>query len=408
VTPVHPPLSGRPRLLFIAEAVTLAHVTRLLALALGLDFRRYDVRFACHPRYASLYAPVPFPVHDIYSIPTTRFLEALANGDPFYDAATLRRYVREDLALLESLAPAVVIGDFRLSLSVSARVAGIPYLAVANAHWSPYARPRFVLPELPLTRRLGMRLGQLVFDCLRPLIFARHARPLNRVRRDYGLPPVGRGLPQLISDGDRTLYADLPELVPTFHRPPGHRYAGPILWSAHRRPAWWNRCPQNRTTVYVTFGTSGHSELLSLILDALAELGCTALVATAGRADGLSRRSGTWVAAYLPGIEAAERAGLVVCNGGSATVYQGLAAGTPVLGIPGNLDQSLTMDYLRKAGAGEPVRAGEVTGRRIKQMVSRLLHQPPYRGQAQRLRAYIKESRPIGVLEEVIEEFVKR
>ena len=43
--------------------------------------------------------------------------------------------------------PDLVIGDFRLSLSVSARVAGVPYIAIANSWWSPFGRPRFELAE---------------------------------------------------------------------------------------------------------------------------------------------------------------------------------------------------------------------------------------------------------------------
>ena len=68
----------------------------------------------------------------------------------------LRAYVDDDLALLEAVRPDVVIGDFRLSLSVSARVAGIPYVNVTNAYWSPYARPHFEVPNLALTRLVGL------------------------------------------------------------------------------------------------------------------------------------------------------------------------------------------------------------------------------------------------------------
>ena len=54
--------------------------------------------------------------------------------------------------MIREVEPDVVVGDFRLSLSVSARVAGVPYLAITNAYWSPYARQRFPLPELPVVR----------------------------------------------------------------------------------------------------------------------------------------------------------------------------------------------------------------------------------------------------------------
>ena len=60
------------------------------------------------------------------------FLDNLAKGRPVYDVNTLRSYVRADLALLEAVKPDLVVGDFRISLGVSARVAGIPYWTVTK------------------------------------------------------------------------------------------------------------------------------------------------------------------------------------------------------------------------------------------------------------------------------------
>ena len=45
----------------------------------------------------------------------------------------------DDLELIRRIEPDVVVGDFRLSLAVSAPMAGVPYIALANAYWSPFA-----------------------------------------------------------------------------------------------------------------------------------------------------------------------------------------------------------------------------------------------------------------------------
>src|SRR5436189_86575 len=116
----------------------------------------------------------------INSSSAEEFRNALAHGGPLYDAATLRRYVNEDLAVLEDIRPDLVVGDFRLSLSVSARVARIPYATITSAYWSPYARPRFPLPEHPLVDAIGVASAQRAFDLVRPFVFAYHARPMNR------------------------------------------------------------------------------------------------------------------------------------------------------------------------------------------------------------------------------------
>jgi UDP:flavonoid glycosyltransferase YjiC (YdhE family) len=226
-------MSARPRqrVLFVAEAVTLAHVARPMVLARALDPQRHAVEFAWDPRYARLFPKPDFPLHQITTIPGEQFEAALASGSPLYDAPTLRRYVEQDLQLLERVRPDVVVGDFRLSLAVSAAVAKVPYLNLSNAYWSPYARQHFPVPELPVARLLGVRLGQLAFTLARPLAFALHARPLNTVRREHGLPALGHDLRHSYTWGDHTLYADIPELFTTQALPPNHHFLGPILWS---------------------------------------------------------------------------------------------------------------------------------------------------------------------------------
>lgn len=394
------PRSQKPRVLFVAEAVTLAHVARAVALARTLDQDRYEVHLACDPRYHPLFEDVPATVHSIVTISGRHFQDRLRRGDPLYRPEELHRYVEDDLRLLTRLHPDAVIGDFRQSLSVSARVAAVPYLTVTNAHWSPFARQRFIVPELALTDRFGPRIGQALFTVMRPFVFAQQASALNGVRREYGLPALGYSLPDQYTDADVTLYADVPELVPTFRRPPHHHYVGPVLWSPNTIPPWWNSLPVTGRMAYVTLGTSGRSDLLPLILEALEELGIGAVVSTAGDPIPARLPPRTWIARYLPGQAAAARADLVICNGGSATVYQALAAGKPVLGIANNLDQYLMMDYVRRSGAGDYLRAGAISRASVMTMCRRLLDDPAGRAQAGRIQSAIDPTRTAGAFEQ--------
>ena len=137
----------------------------------SLDPAAYEVLFACHPRYNALLGDLPFAFRPIESVGCDRFLDALARGAPLYDADTLEEYVREDLEVLREFRPDVVVGDFRLSLSVSARLAGVRYLTVTNAYWSPFARQRFPMPDLPFVRTLGVSLASVVLLLgLRPMV----------------------------------------------------------------------------------------------------------------------------------------------------------------------------------------------------------------------------------------------
>jgi len=376
----------RPRILFVAEAVTLAHIARPIALAQDLDPARYEVVLASDPRYRSLLGDLAVPLRAIRTISSECFLEALARGRPLYNAETLRGYVREDLEVIEETSPDLIVGDFRLSLSVSARVAGVPYLTITNVYWSPYAQLRFPMPELPLTKWVGIPLARMLFGMVRPWAFAVHTLPLNRIRREYGLSSLGFDLRRIYTEADHTLYADPPEFVPTPGLPANHHFLGPIVWSPSvELPAWWEDVPRKGPAIYVTLGSSGRCDLLPVVLDALADLPVTVMASTAARVGLGTIPPNARVAAFLPGAEAAARARLVVCNGGSLTTQQALVCGTPVLGLVSNMDQHLNMGAVARLGAGELVRAESATIASIRAAVNRMLVQTTYSEAASRL-----------------------
>jgi UDP:flavonoid glycosyltransferase YjiC (YdhE family) len=97
------------------------------------------------------------------------------------------------------------------------------------------------------------------------------------------------------------------------------------------------------------------------------------MAATAGRGETVASRANTYVADFLPGCAAAERSRLVVCNGGSPTTQQALAAGKPVLGLPCNLDQYLNMQAVCDRGAGRQIRSDAADPKRIREAVTLML-----------------------------------
>ncbi|MFC9897320.1 glycosyltransferase [Nocardia sp. NPDC127579] len=348
---------SRIRVLLLAEAVTLAHVARPVALAAGLDRRRFDVHFASAPQFDSVIGDLPYTRHELASIGPTRFLDALARGAPLYTEKDLHGYTAEECRLFADIAPDIVVGDFRLSLAVSARLARIPYAAIANAYWSVDSGRRIPLPELPLTRALGVRAAAPIFAAARPFAFALHTLAHNRLRRYHGLPTLGSDLRAVYTDADHLLFADPPELAPAHVLSRRARFLGPVLWSPSGAPGWWNDLPEDRPLVYVTLGSSGASALLRDVVRALAEVPVTVLTASAGAGLPDPLPANVFVSEYLPGDAAARRSALVICNGGSPTVQQALAAGRPVLGLPANMDQHLSMWSVVAAGAGTLLRS---------------------------------------------------
>jgi UDP:flavonoid glycosyltransferase YjiC (YdhE family) len=143
--------------------------------------------------------------------------------------------------------------------------------------------------------------------------------------------------------------------------------------------------PTEKPVVYVTLGSSGPGALLNLVLQGLADLPVSVIVATAGRGVPAHVPTNAFLAAFLPGSDAAARAALVICNGGSPTTHQALAAGVPVLGLPSNLDQYLNMGAVCRAGAGAVLRSGTLRAAQLRTAVSNALAQRSYAAAARRL-----------------------
>lgn len=379
--------AARKRILFVAEAVTLAHVARPLALAQSLDSTHYDVHFACANRFDFAFETTRFRRWEVHSISSEQFLQLLATGSRLYDFKTLNDYVSEDLCLIPEIRPDLIVGDFRLSLAVSAAIAKVPYAALANAYWSPYAAvPHFPLPDVPASRLLGYRLSSSLFHLCQPLIFAYHARPLNQMRKKYGLPGLG-SLLHVYTHGDYTLYTDPRDLFPTANLPPNHRVLGHVEWSpAIPLPRWWNDIGSDQPVIYVNLGSSGPTHLLPMITATLAGFPMKVIMATAGRWHTTSLPANIKASSYLPGSAAVRRANLVICNGGSPSVYQALAYGVPVVGIASNMDQLLCMQGVERKKAGVLLRASSVTEASLKAVVTVMATDKTYEKNALLLR----------------------
>ena len=387
-------MSRPKRVLFFAEAVTLAHVARPIALAQGLDSTAFECSIACNSRYERFLQGGPWTHVPLHSIESERFLHSLAKGSPVYDIETLRGYVREDLALIERVNPDVVVGDFRLSLSVSARLARVPYVAISNAYWSPYyARRVLPMPVLPMTKMLPLPFAGAIFRWFSPYVMRSHSSALNRLRIENGLISLGPDLRSTYTDADLTLYADDPELFALYGAPNNHRFLGPVVWEPKMpKPPWWDSLPSDRAIVYVTLGSSGPKRLLGEVLQALADLPIFMIASSAGQnIDGLDQPNAL-VAPYLPGTAAAARSALVICNGGSLTSYQALSAGVPVLGIATNMDQFLNMEAITRLGAGYVLRSDRNIGRNLLQRTLELMKDASVSRQVQALGKSLRES----------------
>jgi long-chain acyl-CoA synthetase len=388
-------MNRRPKILFFSEAVTLAHVSRPLAFIETLDPSQYDLHFACAFRYESYFNYNRCTYWPLESISYDAFISSASGDKSAYDDEQLESYIAEEIALIREIQPDIIVNDTRWTLCVSAAATKTPLVNINNSYWSPY-RINKVFP-IPAYKRsavfnmfppaiaeklLPYGLIKFTYPILQPLYQQQFLAPFNRARHRRGLASI-KNFDEIHTYGDWTLYCDTPELIPLKDLPDTHRFIGPLLWSPPHAPSL-PAIDQSKPILYVSFGSSNDVPQCKEIVAALAELDVQLLVATANRFT-LRPSAKIHVAEFIPGLEASKVSALVVCSGGSTAAYQALSVGTPVLGLPSNSDQHLSMSAIEKYGAGLSMRADQATPTQVKEMARKMLTDPHFKAQAETL-----------------------
>lgn len=398
----------RKRVLFICEAVTLAHVARPLVLANELRYT-YDVSIAADPSVHHLIQREQWQPLKVTSLSQKEFMSRLKWGKSVFDTKGLCMSVEEDLRLINEICPDVVIGDFRLSLSISSRLSGVPYITLGNAYWLPQQLDLIPVPEMLLTHLCGMRISQWVFDRIAPRVMRSHANVFNSVCKRFGVSSVSNDLGGIYLEGDVTALVDLPRCYPCVSESHKYQFIGPCVWNppVAKTVEAAEKCV-NTTEVFVSLGSSGQLNVLEPVVLGLLQCDCRIFLATAGRPlpQKFNKESNIIIAEFWPGLETAKRSSVIVCNGGSPMTQLAMVCGKPVVGIPSNLDQFLNMAIVEKNGLGIMLRPEGISVDKVVTAMNSIQKNPKYKQLAveysKESEAYMKKQRIHDVVKTVV------
>lgn len=383
------------KILAIANAHALAHVSRLLEIAKVLRTRGHEVMFAGHGKYLQAAGWDGFATHELPYISVERVVEAVRSQKlwTLYREAELETFIAAELALYKIFQPDLVLLDNRPSARTSTDIAGIKTAAVLNVHMSNYRRIPFFsysqftggLPGMALADRLENAIERLVYDHL-------VMGGLNAVRKKHSLK---RRYAYEHEEGDLSLLADIPEFNPVGTLPSHARYIGPLTWhNSLPAPACLDKLDPDKPTAYFTLGSEGLDELVAH-LGELARQDVQIVVATgaATLASGQNPEEGVFLEQYVNTDALLPHCDLVCCHGGNGTLYQALSFGLPCVVVATHAEQhyggkriqelglglSLTLKHLRRVGIVKLVEA-----------VRQVLATPSYRNRAQAFSQHLK------------------
>jgi UDP:flavonoid glycosyltransferase YjiC (YdhE family) len=267
---------------------------------------------------------------------------AIRRGSHIFDLKTLKQYVDSDLALLRRERPDLVIGDMRMSLNISADLAGVEHWSIISGYLTRYySAPQSPPRTFPLLRVLGSRISRVVYPAVKSVMLRHYAANFRRYRRQLGLSDV-ENVFDVIASPHRNLIADLPRFIPCAELPPNFEYIGPLLWEPNvPDPPWLDQLDPDAPTAYVSMGSTGDARDLTRILVSLRDAGWQVTATTGNYSDSVS---GVFTCKYARGSTLLSRSQVLVCHGGSGTLYQAVAHGVPVVGVPTFHDQETNLE----------------------------------------------------------------
>ena len=363
------------KILFIGDGITLSHVVRLLMLSETLDSQQWEIHFAVPAGFDFLFSSKHshFKRHQLkQTVPGSVFNEALYQGKLPFDHKILKRYLHEDLLLIKHVQPDIILSDFRLTAPTAASILGVPLMNLNNAHWDPGVTLHKPIPNMPLSRRFKPVFSQALFDLAWPWIEKAQLKAINPLRQRFQLP-LYPSLQDWYCDGDLRLYADTPFFYQDFDLSPQSHFLGPLSFSPDfGLPETLNK---TKKTVYFGMGSSGNQNVIQGITNILGEVpGLQVIFATAGKPLQIKHVPNNFlVQDFVSGAQACAVADLVVGHGGSAVLAQAFSEGKPVLGLPSNLDQFLSMSLASQKGLGLLLRTENFNAKHFRNALNTLL-----------------------------------
>jgi UDP:flavonoid glycosyltransferase YjiC (YdhE family) len=319
--------------------------------------------------------------------------------DSMLTDAEFRAHALAEASYLREIGASAAVTGITISTLLSTRLAGVPLVTEHAGSFVPPVFERGLLPapSTPMPVRLPRFLAAPTANRTVPWL-RWFTGGLRRVAKDLGVPPVP-GLAAMLL-GDLTLVPEIPEVlgIPAAHleawRPNRHywpttrlRYTGPLF--AHFPLPVPERVERFLAgpgpIVYVAL-CSTTADLVRRVVAALSTLDARILVTATVHDLARLNSPRVLVVPTLPSHLIMPRVDLAVITGGQGSVQTALAAGTPFVGVPLQLEQDLNVALVERLGAARLLSRRDAQTPLIAATARQILSTASYRREAARIQ----------------------
>jgi zeaxanthin glucosyltransferase len=266
-----------------------------------------------------------------------------------------------------------------------------------------YSWPHETSPEALARNVKGLQMLRELREPMMPIVRSYAER--NGLKIDWSNPAATSSKLAVITQTPKEFDFPIAHLTSQFH------YAGPFHDNEGRQPVPfpWERL-NGKPLIYASMGTlvNGLRKVYGTILEAVSEFPEMQMVLSVGRnfnPDDLGRiPSNTIVVRAAPQIDLLKRAALCITHAGLNTALEALAQGVPMVAIPVGFDQPGVAARIAYHGVGEFIEVGDLTTRRLSDLIAKIEENPKYREKAGWFQKVLSEARGLEVAADVIEQ----
>ena len=395
------------KLVFAVAGYNLAETGRMIEIARAAG-RHFDVIFASYGgRFEELIEGEGFRLERMEPLLTQEKLARLRlilsgetlNTVGYLSAKELAARVPNEIAFFKGVRPAAVLTGWCLSVTLSTRAAGVPFVNVLHSttvreyyeaglqSWpdrSDFRCVRWLF--LGDEERMNRWMSRLVLKLAAP------ARAYNTVGRAYGLPKFGNFIDLI--EGDHTLLADIPEWVGFRQVRPTLHYIGPLPARLDRPiPDEVTSMPRDKPIVYFAMGSSGKPALVAEILAGFRDKPYRVIAPVRSHVEQMAVDipANVVVTGLLPAHKVNPMADISVIHGGQNTVMNACLSGTPIVGIGMHPEQQANLDACVRKGFAIRLSKKRARASDVLEAVDRLLRDENAKAAVEAFRGQLAE-----------------
>ena len=299
----------------------------------------------------------------------------------YLSSRELEERVPREIEFFKKENPAAILTGWCLSVTISARAAGIPFINVLHSttireyyeaglqSWPDRTDFRFIHWLFHNdTDRMNRWMSSLVLKMSSPV------KAYNRIGRKYGIPAF-RNFIDLI-EGDHTLLADIPEWVGFTEIRPSLQYIGPLPARIDQPvPEEVISMPRDKPIVYFAMGSSGKPELVAEILEGFRDKPYRVIAPVSSHIGDMKIDipENVIMTGFLPAHKVNPMADISVIHGGQNTVMNACLSGTPIIGIGMHPEQQANLDACVRKGFAIRLNKREVAVSDVLKAIDKML-----------------------------------